>query len=90
MMEVIIERCAGLDQATACVLIGQAGRKPHKEIRTFSTMTRDLEALRDWLKGVTHVGMESTGIYWKPVHGVLEGQFELIVANAHHIKTVPD
>src|SRR3954471_17196594 len=73
------------------ICIGQAGRKPHKEIRTFSTMTRDLEALRDWLKGhgVTHVGMESTGIYWKPVHGVLEGQFELIVANAHHIKTVP-
>ena len=94
-MEVIIERCAGLDvhQATvvACVLIGQAGRKPHKEIRTFSTMTRDLEAMRDWLKGhgVTHVGMESTGIYWKPVHTILEGHFELIVANAHHIKTVP-
>src|SRR4051812_26421191 len=64
---------------------------PHKEIRTFSTMTRDLEAMRDWLKelGVTHVGMESTGIYWKPVHTILEGHFELIVANAHHIKTVP-
>jgi len=67
-MEAIIERCAGLDvhQATvvACVLIGQADRKPRKEIRTFSTLTRDLEALRDWLKelGVTHVGMESTGI----------------------------
>ena len=94
-MDAIIERCAGLDvhQATvvACVLIGEAGRKPHKEIRTFSTMTRDLEALRDWLKelGVTHVGMESTGIYWKPVHTILEGHFELIVANAHHIKTVP-
>ena len=94
-MKAIIERCAGLDvhQATvvACVLIGQAGRKPHKEIRTFSTMTRDLEALRDWLKGhgVTHVGMESTGIYWRPVHTILEGHFELIVANAHHIKTVP-
>ena len=94
-MDAIIERCAGLDvhQATvvACVLIGQAGRKPHKEIRTFSTMTRDLEALRDWLKGhgVTHVGMESTGIYWKPVHTILEGHFELIVANAHHIKNVP-
>ena len=94
-MDAIIERCAGLDvhQATvvACVLIGQAGRKPYKEIRTFSTMTRDLEALRDWLKelGVTHVGMESTGIYWKPVHTILEGHFELIVANAHHIKTVP-
>jgi transposase len=95
MMEAIIDRCAGLDvhQATvvACVLIGQAGRKPHKEIRTFSTMTRDLEAMRDWLKdhGVTHVGLESTGIYWKPVHGALEGHFELIVATAHHIKTVP-
>ena len=92
-MDVIIERCAGLDvhQATACVLIGEADRKPHKEIRTFSTMTRDLEAMRDWLKGhgVTHVGMESTGIYWKPVHTILEGHFELIVANAHHIKTVP-
>src|SRR3954468_18010974 len=88
-MDAIIERCAGLDQATACVLIGEADRKPHKEIRTFSTMTQDLEAMRDWLKGVTHVGMESTGIYWKPVHTILEGQFELIVANAHHIKTVP-
>ena len=77
---------------TPCVLIGQASRKPHKEIRTFSTMTRDLEAMRDWLKGhgVTHVGMESTGIYWKPVHTILEGHFELIVANAHHIKNVPD
>src|SRR3954453_13345576 len=93
MMDAIIERCAGLDQATvvACVLIGEADRKPRKEIRTFSTLTRDLEAMRDWLKelGVTHVGMESTGIYWKPVHTILEGQFELIVANAHHIKTVP-
>ena len=94
-MDAIIERCAGLDvhQATvvACVLIGEAGRKPLKEIRTFSTMTQDLEAMRDWLKshGVTHVGMESTGIYWKPVHTILEGHFELIVANAHHIKTVP-
>ncbi len=93
-MDAIIERCAGLDvhQATvvACVLIGEAGRKPRKEIRTFSTMTQDLEAMRDWLKGVTHVGMESTGIYWKPVHPILEDHFELIVANTHHIKTVPD
>ena len=61
-MDAIIERCAGLDvhQATvvACVLIGEAGRKPLKEIRTFSTMTQDLEAMRDWLKGhgVTHHG----------------------------------
>ena len=94
-MEAIIERCAGLDvhQATvvACVLIGEADRKPRKEIRTFSTLTRDLEAMRGWLKelGVTHIGMECTGIYWKPVHTILEGHFELIVANAHHIKNVP-
>jgi transposase len=52
-------------------------------------MTQDLEAMRDWLKGVTHIGMESTGIYWRPVHTILEGHFELIVANAHHIKNVP-
>jgi transposase len=94
-MDAIIERCAGLDvhpaTVVACVLIGQADRKPRKEIRTVSTMTRDLEGLRDWLKelGVTHVGMESTGVDWKPVHAILEGHFELIVANAHPIKTVP-
>jgi transposase len=54
-------------------------------------MTRELEALRDWLKamGVTHVGMESTGVYWRPVHAVLEGHFELIVGNARHIRNVP-
>ena len=68
-MEAIIERAAGLDvhQATvvAGVLIGKAGGKPRKEVRTFGTMTRDLEALRDWMRGlgVTRVGMESTGIY---------------------------
>jgi transposase len=95
-MDVIVERAAGLDvhQASivACVLIGRPGQKPRKEIRHFGTMTADLEALRDWLRelGVTHVGMESTGVYWKPVHTILEGHFTLIVANAHHIKAVPD
>ena len=94
-MEVMVERAAGLDvhQASivACVLIGRPGQKPRKEIRDFGTMTADLEALRDWLRelGVTHVGMESTGVYWKPVHTILEGHFTLIVANAHHIKAVP-
>jgi transposase len=94
-MEAIVERCAGLDvhqaSVVACVLLGEPGRKPRKEIRTFGTMTRDLEALRDWLEalGVTHVGMESTGVYWKPVHTILEGHFTLIVGNAHHIKAVP-
>src|SRR5688500_1218920 len=62
-MDVIVERCAGLDvhqaSVVACVLIGQPGRKPCKEVRSFGTMTRDLEALRDWLteRGVSHVGM---------------------------------
>jgi transposase len=94
-MEAVVERCAGLDvhqgSVVACVLLGAAGRKPRKEVRTFATVTADLVALRDWLKdlGVTHVGMESTGVYWKPVYAVLEGLFELIVGNAHHIKAVP-
>jgi transposase len=94
-MEVLLERCAGLDvhqaSVVCCVLIGAFGRKPQKLLRTFGTTTRELEALRAWLAGhgVTHVGMESTGVYWKPVYAVLEGHFELIVGNAHHIKNVP-
>ncbi len=94
-MEVIIERCCGLDvhqeTVVACVLIGARGERPRKEIRTFRTMTRDLEALRGWLQelGVTQVGMESTGVYWRPVYAVLEGRFDLIVGNARHIRNVP-
>ena len=93
-MHPVIERCCGLDvhqaSVVACILI-QEGRTVRKEIRTFKTMTCDLEALRDWLTahGVTHVAMESTGVYWKPVHAILSGFFELIVANAHHIRHVP-
>jgi transposase len=94
-MEAIVERCCGLDvhQATvvACLLIGRADQRAKKEVRTFGTFTRDLLALRDWLReaGCTHVAMESTGVYWKPVYAVLEGDFELVVGNAHHIKNVP-
>ena len=94
-MQVIIERCCGLDvhqqTVVACALIGAPGERPRKEIRTFRTMTRDLEALRDWLQelGVTQVGMESTGVYWRPVYAVLEGCFDLIVGNARHIRNVP-
>ena len=94
-MEVLLERGAGLDVHQAsivcCVLIGGPGRKPQKLLRRFGTTMRELEALRAWLaeQGVTHVGMESTGVYWKPVYAVLEGHFELIVGNAHHIKNVP-
>ncbi len=94
-MEPIVERCCGLDvhQATvvACVLVGGAHQRPRKEVRSFGTKTRELMELRDWLRenGCTHVGMEATGIYWKPVYAVLEDAFELVVGNAHHIKNVP-
>ena len=94
-MEVMVERCCGLDvhqeTVVACVLVGAPGLRPKKEVRTFRTMTRELEALRDWLKaaGVTHVGMESTGIYWRPVYAVLEGHFQLVVGNARHVRNVP-
>src|SRR6187431_50379 len=94
-MQALIERCCGLDvhqeTVVACLLIGAAGARARKEVRTFRTVRRELEALRDWLKseGVTHVGMESTGVYWRPVYAVLEGHFELIVGNARHICNVP-
>ena len=94
-MEAIIEKCCGLDvhQATvvACLLTGGPTQKPRREVRTFRTVTQDLRALRDWLTaaGCTHVAMESTGVYWKPVYALLEGAFEIVVGNAHHIKNVP-
>src|SRR3954463_7987239 len=94
-MEALLERCAGLDvhqaSVVCCILISVPGRRPQKLLRRFGTTTRELEALRAWLAehGVTQVGMESTGVYWKPVYAVLEGHFDLIVGNAHHIKNVP-
>jgi transposase len=94
-MDVIYPRCCGLDvhkkTVVACCILSTEGRKPVKETRTFRTMTTDLLALADWLqeKGCTHVAMESTGVYWRPVYNVLEGQCELLVVNAQHIKAVP-
>ncbi len=94
-MEAIVARCGGLDvhQATvvACLLVGAAHQKPRKDVRTFGTTTSELGRLRDWLlaAGCTHVGMESTGIYWMPVYAILEDRFQLVVGNATHIKNVP-
>jgi transposase len=94
-MEAIVERACGLDvhqaKIVACLLVGAANQRPRKQVRTFGTMTRDLETMRDWLRaeGCTQVGMESTGIYWMPVYTILEGYFELIVGNATHMKQVP-
>lgn len=94
-MEVVYTHCCGLDvpkkTVVACLLTAEGNEPRHKEIRTFSTMTADLLALGDWLKaaGCTVVAMESTGVFWKPIYNLLEGQFELLVVNAQHIKAVP-
>src|SRR3712207_106504 len=94
-MRALVERCCGLDAhqetVVGCLLVGEPGKPPRRELRTWRTTTRELEALRDWLiaEGVTHVGLESTGIYWRPIYAVLEGHFELILGKARHIKAVP-
>jgi transposase len=93
-MEVVYQRCCGLDvhkeTVVACVMVREGG-KVQKEIRTFRTVTSDLLVLHDWLLAhrVTHVAMESTGVYWKPVFNLLEGDFTVLLVNAAHIKTVP-
>src|SRR3989442_216904 len=93
-MEVLYPRCAGLDvhqqTVVACARVA-SGSTVQQEVRTFGTATADLLALADWLSahGCTHVAMESTGVYWKPIWHVLEGQFELILANALQIRSVP-
>ncbi len=90
-MRTVHERCCGLDvhkkTVVACVMTS-AGQ----ETRTFGTMTHELLELKSWLEaeGVTHVAMESTGVYWIPLHNLLEdGPFELLVVNARHVKAVP-
>lgn len=93
-MEVLYPRCAGADvhkdSVVACVRI-QEGATARHEVKTFGTATQDLLALADWLaeQGVTHVAMEATGVYWKPVWHVLEQYVVLVLANAMHIKNVP-
>src|SRR5579864_3969550 len=93
-MEVVHPRCCGLDvhkeTVVACVMISQ-GRTVEKVVRTFQTHTSELLRLSDWLseQQVSHVAMESTGVLWKPIYNVLEGQFELLLVNAQHIKAVP-
>jgi transposase len=94
-VEVVYRACCGLDvhkrRVVACVLASEGGEPPRKAVRTFGTLTDELLALGDWLagQGVTHVAMESTGVYWQPIWNLLEGRFELVLANAQHIKAVP-
>src|SRR3990172_808936 len=89
-MQVVCERCAGLDVHKKTV-VASVITPEGQETRTFGTMTKDLLEMADWFveKGVTHVAMESTGVYWKPVYNVLEEGFTVLVVNAHHIKAVP-
>lgn len=94
-MEILYPRCAGLDvhkeTVAVCVLTPGPGAEPNKEIQQFGTTTGELRRLRDWLgaHGVTHVAMESTGVYWKPVFNILESACQVILVNARHIKQVP-
>lgn len=94
-MDVLYERCCGLDihkrTIAACVITPGDQGKLRKEVRTFETTVSQLLALGDWLaeERVTHVAMEGTGVYWKPVYNLLEDSFALLLANARHIKAVP-
>jgi len=94
-VDVIHSRCCGLDvhkrTVVACVLLSEPSGPPHREIRTFGTYTNELLALADWLAehGITHIVLESTGVYWKAVWNLLEDRFALLLVNPRHIKTVP-
>lgn len=94
-MEVFIERCAGLDvhseTIVACIFTGKQGEEVYKITETFPTLTKDLFRLLKWLEehSVTHIAMESTGVYWKPIFNILEDFFDITLANAQRIKNVP-
>jgi transposase len=94
-MEVLLQRCAGLDvhQETivVCVLSTNESGEVQSEVRTFGTLTKHLFDLLKYLEtqSITHIAMESTGIYWKPVYNILEGYFTVFLANAYRIKNVP-
>jgi transposase len=94
-MQIIYEYCAGIDihkkMVVVCVIMLNAAGQRVKEIRSFRTTTAGVLELRDWLQtaGCTHVAMEATGVYWRPIWNLLEGAFELLLVNAQHIKAVP-
>jgi transposase len=93
-MDVIHARCCGIDvhkeSVVACLRL-QEGRRIKTEVRQYGTTTAELLRLHDWLAqaACTHVAMESTSVYWRPVFNLLEGSFDVVLANAHHIKAVP-
>ncbi|MCM3570701.1 IS110 family transposase [Neobacillus mesonae] len=94
-MDILLTHCAGMDvhqkEIVVCALTGSSDEVTQKEIKSFSTLTKSLFDLLKWLeeKEITHIAMESTGIYWKPVYNILEGYFDITIANAQRIKNVP-
>jgi transposase len=94
-MHLVYERCCGLDvhkkTVVACLRTPGARGRRRSETKTFGTTTPELLRLADWLmqNGCTHVAMESTGVYWKPIFNVLEGVCEVLLVNAHHVKVLP-
>lgn len=93
--EAALEHCCGLDvdkkTVTACLLIAALNKQPKEFVRTFATTTKELLELRDWLEanGCTHVAIESTGIYWRPLCHILDGRVTMLLVNAYHVKQVP-
>lgn len=89
--EQVISRGCGLDVHEKTVVATIDGEGLDLETQTFNTFTGSLHSLRDWLQknGITHVTMESTGVYWKPVFNILEDGFEVMLVNARHLKNVP-
>ena len=94
-MEVVYTHCCGLDvhkrTVVACIIVPGPGGTPRRETLAFGTMTSEIRRLGEWLaaNGVTHVAMEATGSYWKPIWNILESAFNLVLANARDVKTVP-
>ena len=94
-MENVFSCCAGLDvhkeSVEACVRRIEPNGRLHQQTHHWGTMTGDLMAMADWMtaQGVTHVAMESTGVFWKPIYNILEGHFTMLLVNARHLKQVP-
>ena len=94
-MQVVYQRCAGLDvhkkTVVVCAMITEASGAVQKHVRTFLTMTADLLALDEWLQSmqVTHIAIESTGVYWHPIYNLLEQERTVILVNPQHMKAIP-
>ncbi|VAW11883.1 Mobile element protein [hydrothermal vent metagenome] len=89
--EQIIERGCGIDVHKKIIVVTIRGTGIKEQTKTYDGFTLSIEKMRDWLKSlnITHVAMESTGVYWKPIYNILEDNFEILLVNARHIKNVP-